>query len=82
MTHQSLADKAVDAIAAVRAMGEGLGMDHPERHAVRDLKRAAEAILETALHQARGLAYTAEGLSTDMRKLETARATAQKAELP
>ncbi|MEG1769180.1 MAG: hypothetical protein RR311_11990 [Comamonas sp.] len=79
MTHQSLADKAVDAIAAVRAMGEGLGMEHPERHAVRDLKRAAEAILETALHQARGLAYTAEGLSTDMRKEEAARAEASKA---
>jgi len=79
MQHLSLADRAVDAIAAVRAMGEGLGMEHPERHAVRDLKRAAEAILETALHQARGLAYTAEGLSTDMRKEEAARAAAPKA---
>ena len=79
MTHQSLADKAVDAIAAVRAMGEGLGMEHTERHAVRDLKRAAEAILETALHQARGLAYTAESLSTDMREEEAARAAALKA---
>ena len=79
MQHLSLADRAVDAIAAVRAMGEGLGMDHPERHAVRDLKRAAEAILETALHQARGLAYTAEGLSTDMRKEEAARAESPKA---
>lgn len=79
MTQLSLADKAVDAIAAVRAMGEGLGMEHPERHAVRDLKRAAEAILETALHQARGLAYTAEGLSTDMRKEEAARAESPKA---
>lgn len=79
MQHLSLAEKAVDAIAAVRAMGEGLGMEHPERHAVRDLKRAAEAILETALHQARGLAYTAEGLSTDMRKEEAARAEASKA---
>lgn len=78
MDHPSLADKAVDAIAAVRAMGEGLGMEQPERHAVRDLKRAAEAILETALHQARGLAYTAEGLSTDMRKQEAERAAAQK----
>ena len=79
MQHLSLADRAVDAIAAVRAMGEGLGMEHPERHAVRDLKRAAEAILETALHQARGLAYTAEGLSTDMRKEEAARAESPKA---
>lgn len=79
MQHLSLAEKAVDAIAAVRAMGEGLAMEHPERHAVRDLKRAAEAILETALHQARGLAYTAESLSTEMREEEAARAAALKA---
>lgn len=81
MEHPSLADKAVDTIAAVRALGEGLGMEHPERHAVRDLKRAAEDILETALRQARSLAYTAEGLSTEMRKLESERA-ATKASTP
>lgn len=78
MEHPSLADKAVDTIAAVRVMGDGLGMEHPERHAVRDLKRAAEEILETALRQARSLAYTAASLSTDMRKLETERAAAKK----
>lgn len=76
--HLSLADKAVDTIAAVRAMTDGVENEHPERHAVRELKRAAEALLETALHQARGLAYTADHLREDMRKQEAQRAAAQK----
>ena len=72
MNQPSMADNAVDAIAAVRAMGEGLPIDAPERHTVRSLKRIAEDILTTAMRQARGLAYEAESLSKDMREPEKA----------
>lgn len=66
MNTPSLADNAVDTIAAVRAMGDGLPAEAPERHTVRSLKRIAEDILTTAMRQARDLAYQAEYLSKDM----------------
>lgn len=72
MNQPSMADNAVDAIAAVRAMGEGLPIDAPERHAVRSLQRTAEDILIQAMRQARDLAYQAESLSKDMREAEKA----------
>ena len=76
MSTPSLADSAVDAIAAVRAMGEGMPADAPERHVVRNLKRMAEDIIGNALRHARDRAYQAEGLSKDMRESE--RSAAQK----
>lgn len=55
---QSLADQAVTALAMVKAMGESrMGLEHPERHAIRYMKRTAEQILETAFRQAIDLAY-------------------------
>lgn len=75
---ESLADKAVDTIAAVRLMCEGVSNDHPERYAIRALKHSAEAILETALRQARELTFLAENLSRDMRRWETEAAQAKK----
>ena len=78
MSEQSLADRAVEALAAVRAMDAGVELTHPERHAVRDLKRAAEAILDTALRQAYMLTHAAQNLSEDMRKKEKESASAQK----
>lgn len=76
MSTPSLADSAVDAIAAVRAMGADMPADAPERHTVRNLKRMAEEIIGNALRHARDLAYQAESLSKDMRDAE--HATAQK----
>lgn len=72
MSTPSLADSAVDTIAAVRAMGEGLPLEAPERHTVRNMKRVAEDIIGNALRQARDIAYQAEYLSKDMRDAEKA----------
>lgn len=61
--NMSLADRAVAALAAVSAMGEGgMGLDHPERHAVRNLKREAENVLREAFTRAEWLAYMAKDL--------------------
>lgn len=62
MAEQSLADMAVETLAAVRAMDNGVALTHPERHVIRDLKRDAEALIADALRRARSLAYTAESI--------------------
>lgn len=61
----SLADCAVDAISAVRSIGETIDNEHPMRHAVRNIKRTAEQILSDAFRQARDLAYQSERLVKD-----------------
>ncbi|CAN7406169.1 hypothetical protein LJR074_002565 [Acidovorax sp. LjRoot74] len=66
---QSLADAAVETLAAVRAMDNGIGLDNPERHVIRDLKRNAEALIADALRRARELAYAADAI----RELHTPR---------
>ena len=62
MSQQSLADLAVQALAAVKAMDAQMTNDRPERHQVRTLRRLAEAHLETAFRQAIELAYVAKDL--------------------
>lgn len=52
MTQQSLADLAVETLAAVATIDEGVTIDHPERHVVRDLKREAEALISNAMRSA------------------------------
>lgn len=59
---QSLADAAVETLAAIRAMDNGIDLCHPERHVIRDLKRNAEALIADALRRARELAYTADAI--------------------
>ncbi|KOC21160.1 hypothetical protein GL58_10730 [Comamonas testosteroni] len=76
--NQSLADQAVDTIAAIRNLDTGSNMDHPERHAVREMKRVASEIVTNALRQAQALVYSAESLQKDMRKHERAAQSAQK----
>lgn len=63
---RSLADAAVETLAAIRAMDDGMTLDHPERHVIRDLKRTAESIVADALRQAQGLTFTAAGLRSLM----------------
>lgn len=63
--HESLADVGVAALAAVSAMTDGVTNDHPERHAIRQLKHLAQADLEQAFRRARQLAYMVD----DLRKL-------------
>lgn len=59
---QSLADAAVETLAAVRAMDNGIDLTHRERHVIRDLKRNAEALIADALRRARELAYAADAI--------------------
>ena len=59
---QSLAEAAVETIAAVRAMDNGIDLTHPERHVIRDLKRNAEALIADALRRGRELAYAADAI--------------------
>lgn len=62
--NRSLADEAVEAIAAVRAMSEGMDLNHPERHSVRNLKQAAEEVLRNAFRTAQTLAYMGSDLTS------------------
>lgn len=59
----SLADRAVHALALVQAMDAEINNDHPERHVIRAMKRAAEAAIGSALRQAVELAYMARDAS-------------------
>lgn len=61
---KSPADEAVAALAAVRAMDEAMDLNHPERHTVRNLKRAAEEVLGNAFRTAQTLAYMASDVTS------------------
>lgn len=76
---KSLADEAVAALAAVRAMDEGMDLNHPERHTVRNLKRAAEEVLGNAFRTAQTLAYMASDVTSlvDNVRLEEAKKAAE-----
>ena len=63
--NMSLADQAVQALAMVKAMDAGLDMEHPERHAVRNLQRLAEQQIAAGFRIAIDLAWQ----SKDLRKL-------------
>ena len=63
--NMSLADQAVQALAMVKAMDEGLDMEHPERHAIRSMQRVAQQVIEAGLRSAIDLAWQAQ----DLRKL-------------
>ncbi len=62
---ESLADQAVAALAAIKAMDEGLDLECPERHVVRGLRRHAENLVAEALRNAHALVYVAQ----DVREL-------------
>lgn len=74
MCQESLADRAVTTLAAVRVMCDKVEIEHPERQAIRGLKQIAENLLDEAFRQAGNLAHIAESLSDDMRKAEAAQA--------
>lgn len=63
--NMSLADQAVQALAMVKAMDEGLDIENPERHAVRNLQRLAEQEIAAGFRIAIDLAWQAK----DLRKL-------------
>jgi len=62
--NRSLADEAVAALAAVGAMTDGMDLNHPERHSVRNLKQAAEEVLRNAFRTAQTLAYMGSDLTS------------------
>jgi len=73
MTDQ-LATRAVDALAAIRAIEPG--SEHPMRATVRTLKREAEFILEQAFNRAHALAYAAQDVIKDYDQAEKERGAA------
>ncbi len=68
--NMSLADKAVQALALVKAMDEGLEMTHPERHAVRSMKRVAQQLIEAGMQHAIDIALQAQDLRKLAREIE------------
>lgn len=62
---ESLADRAVVALADVKAIGANMDSEHPMRHVVRELKHSAERILSDAIQQATNIAYTAGHIVKD-----------------
>ena len=68
--NMSLADQAVQALAMVKAMDEGVDNEHPERHVVRSMKRVAQQSLEAAFRNAIDVAWMAKDLQETERKLE------------
>lgn len=70
--NMSLADQAVQALAMVKAMDEGLEMEHPERHAIRSMQRVARQVIEAGLRSAIDLAWQAQDLRKMAREIEAA----------
>ena len=64
----SLADRAVHALALVAAMGENLSLEDPERHIVRNMKRTAEQAMSNAFQLACDLAYQAKNVTDTFSK--------------
>ena len=60
--NMSLADKAVEVLAMVKAMDADMTNDRPERHQVRNLKRLAEAAIDEGLRRAAEFAWMAKDL--------------------
>lgn len=60
--NMSLADKAVDVLAMVKAMDADMTNDRPERHQVRNLKRLAEDAIDEGLRRAAEFAWMAKDL--------------------
>lgn len=59
---KTLADQAVETLAAIRAMDEGLTLEHPERHVIRGMKRSVEQMVSSALTAALELTWQAKAL--------------------
>lgn len=71
--NMSLADQAVQALAMVTAMDDGLDMEHPERHAIRSMQRVAQQVIAAGLRSATDLAWQANDLRKLAREIEAAK---------
>lgn len=65
---ENLASRTVTALAAVALIGDTVPSEHPMRHAVRDLKRKAEQVLDNASSQAYDMAMLAGQIVKDFDK--------------
>ena len=68
--NMSLADKAVEVLAMVKAMDANMTNDRPERHQVRNLKRLAEAAIDEGLRRAAEFAWMANDLPSLVAEVE------------
>lgn len=68
--NMSLADQAVQALAMVQAMDDGMDMEHPERHAVYSMRRIAEQAIAAGFRTAIDLAWQAKDLRKLAREIE------------
>lgn len=73
--NMSLADQAVQALAMVKAMDEGLELEHPERHVIRHMKCVAQQVIAAGLRSAIDLAWQANDLRKLAREIETTKTT-------
>ena len=64
----SINDRAIEAMAAVSQIGNGLTNESPERHIIRNLKRTAEQILSDAFIRATDLSFQAVNVSNTFRE--------------
>ncbi|WP_292041540.1 hypothetical protein [Massilia sp. UBA6681] len=59
MSQQSIADLFVETLGKVQRMSDGIGLEHPERHAIREMKQAAEQVLADACRVAQRIVWAA-----------------------
>ena len=64
----SINDRAIEAMAAVSQIGNGLTNESPERHIIRNLKRTAEQILSDAFIRATDLSFQAMNVNNTFRE--------------
>lgn len=68
--NMSLADQAVQALAMVQAMDDGMDIENPERHAVYSMRRIAEQAISAGFRTAIDLAWEAKDLRKLAREIE------------
>ena len=71
-TQTSLADLAVETLAAVIEMGNEVDNECPERHAIRSLKRVAEEAITSGFRLALELSWQAKQLKKLSREIAEA----------
>lgn len=67
---ESLADRAVTTLAAVKSLGDQLPDDHPMRHSVREMKYLAQSILSSSIDEAQRLVFAASRIVNDYDKAQ------------
>jgi hypothetical protein len=69
---RSIADMAVDTLAAIQRMDKDIGLDNPERHAIREMKRAAELAVTEGLRVAMAIVHAADSVRAAVEEVQEA----------